>query len=529
MRKFVLLSFILMFIFVGCRTVPENITSLPDVSENKVKIEEEKPVEGGLLRVNITSFETLNPLLNDDEKVRQMLNLSLEGLVSLDKNLKPLPALAEKWEIKGLNIKFYLKKDVKWQDGEKFTANDVRFTFDSFRGKDTKSPYKDILINYISSYKIIGDYEFEVTLSRPLANIPGLFIFPILAEHQYKNKEDLTKKDLIPFGTGPYKISSYSINNEVVFEKNPYYRGDKPYIEKIVFKIVPTENAMITSFQSKEADVTFLSDVDWDKYKEISGVNIYKYILQGYVFIAPNHNNPVLRDVNVRKAIYYGIDIEKISRNVYFNHTLKACIPIRPDSWLYSNKIACHNYDVKEANKILEENGWSLINGVRTNGTYKLKFDLMVNESNPYLQKVAQIVKNNLKDIGIEINVVPKDWNSLLNSVDSGKFDLVLMEWNLSYNQDISQLFMTKGKDNFMGYSNSKFDEICNRIFNDNDESGLKRDYEALEQILIEDQPIIGLFYGENAIMAYDNVKGIDPTGFNIFKNIGKWYVKNKY
>lgn len=186
-----------------------------------------------------------------------MLNLSLEGLVTLDKTLKPVPQLAEKWEINGLNIKFYLKKNVKWQDGVSFTANDVKFTFDSFKSKEVKSPYKDILINYLSSYKTNGDYEFEVVLNKPAANPIALFTFPILAEHQYKSKEDILNKDIVPIGTGPYKISSYSVSREVIFEKNPYYRGDKPYIDNIVFKIVPNENAMITSFQSKEADFTF--------------------------------------------------------------------------------------------------------------------------------------------------------------------------------------------------------------------------------------------------------------------------------
>ncbi|HAA64358.1 MAG TPA: peptide ABC transporter substrate-binding protein, partial [Thermoanaerobacter sp.] len=264
----------------------------------------------------------------------------------------------------------------------------------------------------------------------------------------------------------------------------------------------------------------------WDKYKELSNVNIYKYVMQDYVFMAPNYQNPALKDSNVRKAMCYGIDTDKILRDVYFGHGLKSCIPVRPDSWLYSSKIVAHNYDIKEANKILEENGWNLVKGIRNNGTYQLKFDLIVNVNNPYLIKTAQIIKNNLKSIGIEIKIVPKDWDNLLSSVYSGKFDLVLMEWNLSYNQDMSAMFMTKGKDNFMGYSNSKVDEIYSRIFYDLEENSLKADYQVLEQVFLEEQPIIGLFYIEGAVMAYDNVKGVDPTGFNVFDNIEKWYIK---
>ncbi|SHF12247.1 peptide/nickel transport system substrate-binding protein [Thermoanaerobacter uzonensis DSM 18761] len=526
MRKFIILSFILMFIFTGCKTTPQNMVNFPQTSEDKTDIEKEKPAEGGTLRINITSFDTLNPFLNDNERVRQMLNLSLEGLVTLDKTLKPVPQLAENWEISGLNIKFYLKKNVKWQDGVSFTANDVKFTFDSFKSNDVKSPYKDILINYLSSYKTNGDYEFEIILNKPVANPIALFTFPILAEHQYKGKEDILNKDIVPIGTGPYKISSYSVGREVIFERNPYYRGDKPYIDSIVFKIVPNENAMITSFQSKEADFTFLNDIDWDKYKELSNVNIYKYVMQDYVFMAPNYQNPALKDSNVRKAMCYGIDVDKILKEVYFSHGLKSCIPVRPDSWLYSNKIVSHSYDIKEANKILEESGWNLVKGIRSNGTYQLKFDLLVNANNPYLIKVAQIIKNNLKDVGIEINIVPKDWDNLLSSVYSGKFDLALMEWNLSYNQDMSTMFMTKGKDNFMGYSNSKVDEIYSRIFYDSQENSLKTDYQALEEVFLEEQPIIGLFYIEGAVMAYDNVKVVGPTGFNVFNNIEKWYIK---
>lgn len=528
MKRFLAFVFIFAFLLTGCKINSPDITAIPEKKESKKEASQEEIQEGGTLRVNIASFDTLNPFLNDNEMVRQLLNLTLEPLVTLDKSLKPVPLLAYKWEVNGLNIKFYLRKNIKWQDGESFTARDVKFTMDSFLDKGSKSPYKDLIKVHISSYREIGDYEFEVSLNGPVANPLALFIFPIVAEHQYKDKGDIVNPLLVPIGTGPYKIVSYGQGNSVVLKRNPHYWGEKPHLEEINFKIVSDENAMITSFLSKEADFTFIKDVDWDKYRENSSINIYKYTLQRYVFLAPNLKKQVFSDVAVRKAIAYGIDVDRILREVYFKHGLKSNVPIRPDSWLYSPKIASL-YSIKEADKVLQDAGWLKANGIRTKGGYQLKFNLLVNSDNPYLLKVAQIIKTNLKEIGIDINVVPASWDDLLKSVFSGNFDLALMEWNLNYNQDISSLFMTRGKDNFMGYSNPSLDDLFNKVFSETDEKSLRNNYYKVGEILAEEQPVIGLFYLEGAVMAYDNVKGIDPTSFNVFNNISSWYLKKQY
>ncbi|MGB9808603.1 MAG: peptide ABC transporter substrate-binding protein, partial [Caldanaerobacter sp.] len=374
-------------------------------------------------------------------------------------------------------------------------------------------------------YREISDYEFEIDLSSPVANPLALFIFPIAASHQYKEKSDIGNSSLVPIGTGPYKIVSYEEGNKVILKENNDYWGKKPYIEEVDFKIVSDENAMISSFLSKEADFTFVKDFDWDKYREDSKINIYKYPRQIYVFLAPNLKKQVFSDVAVRKSIAYSIDVDKILREVYFKHGLKSDVPIRPDSWLYSPKIASL-YSVKEAQRLLKEAGWSQINGLWTKGNTKLAFNLLVNTDNQYLLKVAQIIKANLKEMGIEINVISVSWDQLLKSIFSGNFDLVLMEWNLNYNQDISSLFMTKGKDNFMGYSNPKVGELFREIFLSTDEKSLKSSYYKLGELISDEQPVIGLYYIEGAVMSYDYVKGIDPTSFNVFNNIANWYLK---
>ncbi|MCS3916342.1 ABC-type transport system substrate-binding protein [Caldanaerobacter subterraneus subsp. tengcongensis MB4] len=130
MKRFLAFVFIFAFLLTGCKINSPDITAIPEKKESKKEASQEEIQEGGTLRVNITSFDTLNPFLNDNEMVRQLLNLTLEPLVTLDKSLKPIPLLAYKWEVNGLNIKFYLRKNIKWQDGESFTARDVKFTMD---------------------------------------------------------------------------------------------------------------------------------------------------------------------------------------------------------------------------------------------------------------------------------------------------------------------------------------------------------------------------------------------------------------
>lgn len=529
MRKVLILLSTLIILMTGCKNKAENHINLSDKA-GREQSTVEQPVDGGTLTANITPVDTLNPFLNTNERVKQILNLSMEGLTSIDKNLRPIPALAAKWDINGTNIKFYLKKDIKWQDGLPFTANDVRFTFDILKDKTVTSPYKDILVNYISSYRLNGDYEFEITLKKPVANPAALFTFPIMAEHQYKNKDDVINKELVPIGTGPYKILSYHINREIVFERNDYFTGTRPHLDKIIFKIVPDDSAAMTSFKSREVDLSFLSDIDWDKYKENPDVGIYKYTTQNYILIAPNYKNEVLNDVNVRKAISYSIDTNKILKEVYFNHGLISRIPIRPDSWVYGNEIYDYNFDYNMADKILNDSGWQLTGGIRTkqinSKTYTLKFNMLVNVDDADMVKIANIISDDLKNTGIEANIVPVKWADLLNAIYNGKFDLALMQWHLSYNQDLSLELMTKADNNFMSYSNSDIDVVYNKIFAATGEKALKNDYAILEKAMMDNQPFIGLFYIDNAIIAYNNVRGINPTSFNIFNGIENWYIK---
>lgn len=527
MKKIFLLCFILIFLFTGCSEKKINLPNSNEKSNTGQTTDEIiQPVEGGSLKANITAFETLNPFLNNNERVKQILNLSLEGLVTINEMLKAVPQLAVNWDISGNVIKFYLNKDVKWQDGKPFTSLDVKFTFDGFLDKNSTSPYKDIITNYVSSYKTNGDYEFDISLKKPVANPVMFFTFPIMAEHQFKDKADILNKDIIPIGTGPYKISLYNINREVVFEKNSYYRKQPPHINNIIFKIVPDENASITSFQSREGDFTFVSDIDWDKYKENPDVNVYKYITQNYVFLAINHKNSALNDINVRRAFSFGINIDKILKEIYFNHGIKSQIAIRPDSWLWDNNLKSNEFDYKLSDKILENSGWILNNGIRNNQKINLVFNLAVNSNSPDLIKTAQYIKNDLNNIGIQINIIPKKWDDLVKSVYSGNYDIALMEWHLAYNQDLSSELMTNASDNFMLYSDPQLDNIYNSIFNSNNEKDLKMYYHKLESFLMYNQPFIGLFYKDSAVMAYNNIININPISFDIFNNIENWFIK---
>jgi peptide/nickel transport system substrate-binding protein len=508
-RKYVK-SFFMLLIFVllitGCAS---NVgqEEQPDLQEPE---ENAEPASGGTLKLSVTSFNTLNPLYNNNAALFQLHHLVYESLVTFDQKMDIQPLLAESWEISedSQSIDFVLKKGITWHDGIPFSAEDVIFTVNLIKGnmKEIQNPsiFKTSL-QQISDIREIEAGVIRVTFSRAIGNGLEVMTFPILPKHLFTN--NLTNIEEFPMiGTGPYQLKEYESMRKIVLEKNNQYWKKKPFIDEIEVMVVPDAEAQLSLFENGELDLAQPIAIDWAKYVDDKNVNVYEYVSNHYELLGFNFKNKMMQDINLRKAIAYSIDRHELVKNIYLNHGTVTDAPINPSSWLFDEDSIQYGYDISEANKILEESGYTMNSSsqIRTDeNNISLKFRLITNKDNIIREKTAYFIQNELSKAGIEIEVQLLEWEEFQQRVNKGNFDLILAGWELSIIPDLSFAFHSSqiGKTNFISFQDEAMDELLESIFTIGNRMEKQNQYKNLQNYIAQEVPYVSLLFKNGSIL----------------------------
>ncbi|MTI48563.1 peptide ABC transporter substrate-binding protein [Sporosalibacterium faouarense] len=580
MRKRKIISFILiMFLvvsFTACQKDVDEDQGTPNDNgkdnENQVQY---KPEFGGTMVVPISHVDTLNPLLDNSLSQYYFNKLIFEGLFEFDESLDINPALAESYEIKdnGRKISVKLKDNVLWHDGEKFNAEDVKFTINVMKYAATDSIYSQLMteiykpgnpgdLQHILSVNVIDEYNLEIAFDRSYSNSLESLIFPIIPKHLFagdsRNLEEayqlaLTKEGYNPIGTGPYKFDSYDELKLITLKSNEDWWNGKTYIEEIQGKILEDRDLAITSFESNIVDIALAINVDWEKYAQNGDINIYDFISQKYSFLGFNFKNEVFQGEKgkaLRQAIAYGIDRDYIIEHVYLGHGTKVDVPIHPDSWLLSEKdSSTYKYNVNKAREKIESAGWKDSN---EDGIYEdesgsnLRLRLLTNSYNELRRQTANSIAEYLEDIGIVVvkdynsnrkdeiteDMAENQWNEVVGKISSGDFDMTLLEWELSYIPDLAFAFHSSEIEegtNIIGYEDETMDNLISNAFKAGTREDKNNAYKELQNYLIEELPYVSLYFDNSALLVNNKIKGdINPKSFNIYYNIQDWFIEGE-
>lgn len=530
---------LILFLLSAC-TFQQDQQKLDDKTEpeKQMKLEDTGPVKGGTLNLQSFNPDTFNPLLTKSKSNAEILNLIFDSLVTYDKNMNIVPALAERWEVSadGMTWTFFLRKDVKWHDNSQFNAYDVDYTFKIITSNKYNSIYK-FNTQHISYFGVVDEYTFKVVLNQPYGGFLDTVSFPIIAKHQFEGREpsgnDLNFK---PIGTGPYQFVAYNPLKEIKLKANAtWWKDSSPYIDNIIVKLLPDNETALYSLEAKEIDLVPTDVVDWEKYSAKGNIEIKEYLTNYYEFIAVNFNNKVLSDNAVRKAIAYAIDRDKIIGEALLGHGKKTDVPINPDSWLYDASSQIYSFDIKKAKEILVQAGWKdsnndgILDKEIEGVNLPLSFKLTTNQDNVIRDKVAQAIVNQLQDVGMQVTLEKVSWDEINNMLNSKNFDAILTGLNLFPNGDLSFAFHSSEIErgtNFISYSSQQMDDLLSRAFKTVNADQRKQAYVLLQKQIVEDLPYISLYFRTSAILHSDRLRGdINPIGTNIYNNIHKWYL----
>ncbi|MCF6465390.1 peptide ABC transporter substrate-binding protein [Clostridium sp. Cult2] len=568
----ILLITVTLFTLIGCEKNESNNTT-EAFESNTANVKEYEPEYGGQLILPLTTLNTLNPLVTENISYYHFSKLVFESLFELDEKLDIKNQLAEDYIIKeDGTISIKLKDNVLWHDGEKFTAEDVAFTINAIKYAKDDITYKKMWhsitgnfypsnINRIIDVNVIDPYNLDIKFDIDFSNSLETLIFPIIPKHRFvMGREDkssyiraLDEEDYIPIGTGPYKFSNYDKYKEIHLEYFQDYREGRPYIDNIVGKILEEDELALTAFEVGQIDLTIALGVDWEKFNQNNRVRILEFVSQNYEFLGFNFTNPVFNDENghrLRKAMAYGIDRQAIIQRVYLGHATQMDLPIHPNSWLISDEANVYGYNLSKAKEEMEKLGWKDING---DGFYEdqngnqVTLRLTTNSYNPLRLKVADMIVEDLNKMGIRIvkdypermpdnlteEMIENQWEELNNQILKGDYDIILLGWSLPSIPELSFAFHSsqiKSGSNIIRYSNEAMDEALSEAFSAANRDNKFKTYEKLQSIIIEDLPYLSLFFKNKALLMDKKIMGdIDPTFYNIYRNIDKWYIPKEF
>ncbi len=499
----------------------------------------DEPDYGGrIVMGSIGEPSNLIPYLASDSASQEVAALLYTAPLEYDKDWNIVKLAAESWEVEedGTFMRFKLREGLKWQDGAPLTADDVTFTYKLMVNPSTPTAYAADFLN-IAEYKQTGPLSFEVRYDAPYARSAITWMHPILPKHILEGQNIAsTPFARNPVGAGPFKLKSWETGSRVVLEANDLYFKGRPYIDEVVYRIIPDLTTIF--LEAKAGKIDFLgltpqqylrqtSGPDWDKnWKK------YKYLAPGYTFLGFNLTSPLFADERVRQALSYAVNRESVIKGALMGMGEPTIGPYKPGTWVYNTAITPYAYDPERAKALLAEAGWTPgEDGVLVNSDgRRFSFTILVNQGNEERVKVATIIQREFQAVGVECSIRTVEWAAFLKEfVNKGNYDALILAWNILDDPDIFDVWhssaISENGLNFVHYANSEVDALLEKAHITVDRAERKVLYDRFQEILHKEQPYLFLYVPYSLPMVQARFRGIEPAPAGITYNFDRWWV----
>ncbi len=490
------------------------------------------PAPGQGLRVGLESNPTnLDPRLATDvasARVTQVVFNSLlrkpvPGSEQGDVHSKLLPELAEKWEVlEDTTYVFYLRRGVKFQDGSELTARDVEYTFNSILDKNFKSPRRSSY-EQIKQIVVVDDYTIKFVLKNPFAPFLLNMTMGIVPRH-LAEQPDFSRR---PVGSGPFRLLSWKPDEELVFERHEDYFEGPPHLKRLVYRILPEDITRLLALKKGDLDLV-QNAVPPDMLPQLEaepGLRLEKRPGTTYAYLGFNLRDKILGQKLVRRAIALSINRSAIIEHILGGLAAPAKSLLAPGNWAYDPDLPDYPYNSVQAKKLLDEAGFPDPDGdgpqVRFNLTYKTS-------QNELSRRIAEVLQEELKGVGIGVDIKSYEWGSFFADISAGNFQLYSLKWVGVTDPDIyyyifhSQNIPPQGA-NRGHYLNPRLDALLEQGRQTLDEAKRLQIYHQVQQIIAEDLPYVSLWHTMNVVVMRRRVQDfvLYPAGdFTSLKNV---------
>lgn len=437
--------------------------------------------------------DTLDPTQNINTHQRWAYRHIYDPLITHDTDGKLKPALATKWErINDTTLRFYLRKGVKFHNGEPFTAKSVKFTIERMQLKTSQAR------SYYSAFvtaKVVDDHTVDLITHKPLANVLSLiadYLNPVPPKY-FKEVGD-KKFARRPVGTGAYKFDSWRRGDRLTLVANENWWGGTPKASKVVFWAVPEPTTRVATLLNGEADlVTAVPPIQVKRIKaskqarvELSAAGVQP-IWAGIIV-----DRSGLKDKRVRHAINYAINKKAIVDRLLLGFAKVMGQPCPYETSCYNPNLEPFSYNPEKAKQLLKEAGVK-------NLTVKLNFPTGVVPQGP---RLAQAIAADLAKVGIKADIVQDEW-----AVFAGKLfdfknkqkrlgDTFLMYYKAgpTVERVLATVLVSDRNWNWTHYKNPKVDALWQKAETTFDQAARTKALHEMAALVREDAPWIFLY-----------------------------------
>lgn len=497
-----------------------------------------------------TGIASLDPAFAKNQSIMWAVHQLYNTLVEVDSQLNIVPSLARRWTISDdkKTYTFYLRKDVVFHDddcfakgkGRRMTAKDVEYSFKRIVDKNTASPGSWIFNNKVDTnegFKAVDDTTFQLKLSRPYQPILGILsmqycsIVPYEAVGKYGT--DFRRHAV---GTGPFQFVAWEEGQALVMKKNPNYfevdaNGKRlPYLDGIKISFYDSKATEFLLFRQKKLD--FINDIDASFKDEVLTkkgtlrkswqgklqLQTHPYLNIEYFGILVDSTNPLvknspLRFKKIRQAINYGFDRQKMI--LYLRNSLgipaqSGFVPTGLPSF-DSTKVKGYTYDADLARRLIKEAGYT----PQTLPVIKL-------QTIPIYSEIASYIARELEEVGFKIQVDVVQKSLLLDLTSNSETAFFRGSWIADYPDAENYLSVFYSKNpappNYTRYNNPEFDKLFERAITETNDSLRYQLYQQADQVMINDAPVVPLWYDEVIHLVQPNVKGFAANALNLLE-----------
>jgi len=510
------------------------------VSNRSITENESDPQHGGTIVIGISNdVESLNPLYGESATARDITHLLLLGLADLDENSNFKPELASSWEYSQDNLKltYKLRKDIHWSDGVAITADDVKFTYDLLMDDKVASPRQGVT-EFIKEVVVADPHTVTFVFTEAYPNQLFDTAGEIVPRHILEEVDRSSLRTHLfarnPVSSGPFKLNKWVSAQYLELVPNPLYFQDRPYLDRIVFKIVPDKTNQLMQIKSGEIDM--MTGVPPAQVRDLSqenpNLNIHHVDGRVYYYIAYNQKNDLFSNTAVRTALTMTINRHKLIEAILYGYGRPCLGPIAPMTrWAYNENVSDIPYDPEEAKNILKNEGWSDTDGdgwLDKNGKI-FEFALKTSVGNQVKSDVCVIAQEQLAKIGIKVNVEKVEWTSLVKQLQSKDFDACVNGWSTSYYIDPTPIFHSSSTDlfNFISYNNPEIDRLIESGRVEMDRSKSAEIWKNFHELVYKDQPYTFLFWIDKAVAVNGRIKNAMPIALSPVYNLENWYIND--
>lgn len=496
-----------------------------------------KEYGGKLLLASIGEPSNLIPPLASDSASSEVNGFIYTSLLRYDKEYNIIKNAAEEYEVLdgGRLFRFKLREDILWQDGKPLTADDVTFTYELMINPNTPTAYAADYKN-VAEFKQIDKYRIEVRYEEAFARAPITWMRAILPKHILE-KENLTATQYArnPIGAGPFKLKEWKAGNRIILEASDTYFKGRPYLDEIVYRIIPDASTIFLEAKAGRLDMLGLSPQQYlrqtlsQEWKD--NWNKFKYLANGYTYVGFNLDHPLFKNIKIREALSYATDRKALVKGALLGLGEPTVGPYKPGSWVYNTDLEPYSYNPEKAKALFAEEGWVPgEDGILEKDGLRFSFTLLINQGNKEREHIAIILQQYWQAVGVDIKIRTVEWATFITEfINKKNFEAIILAWNILDDPDIFDVWHSSatrpGGLNFVNYKNKEVDSLLEKARITVSQEERKIYYDAFQEILYRDKPYLFLYVPYSLPMIQKRIQDVEESISGVGHNMDMWWI----